>query len=77
VASTDELRSQLIAAFSDAVLTSDSTQLLDGTQSVIHAGHGDNSFLPPRIDPANPALNGNYTIYGGAGDDRDFRRLRQ
>jgi phospholipase/lecithinase/hemolysin len=62
----------VIAAFSDAVLTSDSTQLLDGTQSVIHAGHGDNFIFATPIDPANPALNDNYTIYGGAGDDVIF-----
>jgi Ca2+-binding RTX toxin-like protein len=59
----------VIAAFSDAVLTSDSTQFLDGTQSVIHAGHGDNFIFATPIDPTNHALNDNYTIYGGAGDD--------
>jgi len=62
----------LIAAFSDAVLTSDSTQFLDGTQSVIHAGHGDNFIFATPIDPTNPALHDDYTIYGGSGDDIIF-----
>jgi Ca2+-binding RTX toxin-like protein len=51
------------------VLTSNSTQFLDGTQSMIHAGHGDNFIFATPIDPTNHALNDNYTIYGGAGDD--------
>jgi phospholipase/lecithinase/hemolysin len=59
----------VIAAFSDAVLTSDSTQFLDGTQSVVHAGRGDNFIFASAIDPTNPAPHDNYTIYGGAGDD--------
>jgi len=59
----------VLAAFADATLTSDTVQFLDGTQSVIHAGHGDNFIFATPIDPTNPALNGNYTIYGGAGDD--------
>jgi phospholipase/lecithinase/hemolysin len=59
----------VIAAFSDAVLTSDSTQFLDGTHSVIHAGHGDNFIFATPIDRTNPALHDNYTIYGGSGDD--------
>jgi phospholipase/lecithinase/hemolysin len=62
----------VIAAFSDAVLTSDSTQFLDGTQSVIHAGHGDNFIFATPIDPTNPALHDDYTIYGGSGDDIIF-----
>jgi phospholipase/lecithinase/hemolysin len=61
-----------LAAFADAVLTSDTTQFLDGTQSVIHAGHGDNFIFATPVNPANPALNGNYTIDGGAGDDIIF-----
>ena len=61
-----------LAAFADAELTSDTTQFLDGTQSVIHAGHGDNFIFATPIDPANHALNGNYTIDGGAGDDIIF-----
>jgi len=64
----------IVAAFTDAVLTSDSTQFLDGTQSVIHAGHGDNFIFATPIDPANPALNDDYTIFGGPGDDEIFRR---
>ena len=59
----------VLAAFADAVLTSDSTQFLDGTQSVIHAGPGDNFIFAAPIDPTNPALSDSYTIYGGAGDD--------
>ena len=62
----------MLAAFADATLTSDTVQFLDGTQSVIHAGHGDNFIFATPIDPTNPALNGNYTIYGGSGDDIIF-----
>ena len=62
----------ILAAFADAVLTSDNTQFLDGTQSVIHAGHGDNFIFATPINPANPALNDDYTIFGGAGDDVIF-----
>jgi phospholipase/lecithinase/hemolysin len=62
----------IVAAFADAVLTSDSTQFLDGTQSVIHAGHGDNFIFATPINPANPALNDDYTIFGGPGDDVIF-----
>ena len=62
----------VLAAFADATLTSDTVQFLDGTQSVIHAGHGDNFIFATPIDPTNPALNGNYTIDGGAGDDIIF-----
>lgn len=62
----------VIAAFADAVLTSGHTQFLDGTQSVVHAGHGDNFIFATPIDPANPNLNDNYTIYGGSGDDIIF-----
>ena len=38
----------VLAAFADAVLTSDTVQFLDGTQSVIHAGHGDNFIFATR-----------------------------
>jgi hypothetical protein len=62
----------ILAAFADAVLTSDSTQFLDGTQSVIHAGHGDNFIFATPINPANPALNDDYTIFGGSGDNVIF-----
>jgi phospholipase/lecithinase/hemolysin len=62
----------IVAAFADAVLTSDSTQFLDGTQSVIHAGHGDNFIFATPINLANPALNDDYTIYGGSGADVIF-----
>jgi phospholipase/lecithinase/hemolysin len=62
----------VLAAFSDAVLTSDTVQFLDGTQSVIHAGPGDNFIFATPVDPANPALNDNYTIDGGRGDDIIF-----
>ena len=62
----------IVAAFADAVLTSDSTQFLDGTQSVIHAGHGDNFIFATPINPANPALNDDYTIFGGSGADVIF-----
>ena len=62
----------IVAAFADAVLASDSTQFLDGTQSVIHAGHGDNFIFATPINPANPALNDDYTIFGGPGDDVIF-----
>jgi phospholipase/lecithinase/hemolysin len=59
----------VLAAFADATLTSDTVQFLDGTQSVVHGGHGDNFIFATPIDPSNPALNGNYTIDGDAGDD--------
>jgi phospholipase/lecithinase/hemolysin len=62
----------VLAAFADATLTSDTVQFLDGTQSVIHAGHDDNFIFATPTDPTNPALNGNYTIYGGSGDDIIF-----
>jgi phospholipase/lecithinase/hemolysin len=62
----------LIAAFADATLTSDTTQFLDGTQSVIHAGQGDNFIFATPTDPTNHALNDNYTIFGGSGDDIIF-----
>jgi Ca2+-binding RTX toxin-like protein len=62
----------VLAAFADATLTSDTVQFLDGTQSVIHAGQGDNFIFATPIDPTNPALNGNYTIDGGSSDDIIF-----
>jgi phospholipase/lecithinase/hemolysin len=60
------------AAFADAVLTSDHTQFLDGTHSVVHAQSGSNFIFATPIDPTNPTLNDNYTIYGGTGDDLIF-----
>jgi hypothetical protein len=60
------------AAFADATLTSDHTQFLDGTQSVIHAERGSNFIFATPIDPANPSLHDNYTIFGGSGDDLIF-----
>jgi Ca2+-binding RTX toxin-like protein len=62
----------VLAEFSDATLTSDAVQFLDGTQSVVHAGHGNNFIFATPPDPTNPALNDNYTIYGGAGTDLIF-----
>jgi phospholipase/lecithinase/hemolysin len=62
----------ILAAFADAVLTSDHTQFLDGTQSVIHAGQGDNFIFATPVNPANTALNDDYTIYGGSGADVIF-----
>src|SRR5262249_17437000 len=62
----------VIAAFADAVLTSDHVQFLDGTQSVIHAQDGNNFIFATPIDPINPNLNNDYTIYGGSGDDLIF-----
>ena len=59
----------VLAAFADASLTSDKGQFLDGTQSVIHGGHGDNFIFATPVDPNNHALNANYTIFGGAGND--------
>jgi phospholipase/lecithinase/hemolysin len=60
------------AAFAQAVLTSDHVQFLDGTHSVIHAGQGSNFIFATPVDPTNPALNDNYTIYGGRGPDVIF-----
>jgi phospholipase/lecithinase/hemolysin len=60
------------AAFADAVLASDHTQFLDGTESVVHAPGGSNFIFATPIDPTNPSLNDNYTIYGGSDDDLIF-----
>lgn len=62
----------IIAAFADAVLTSDHVQFLDGTHRVIHAGHGDDFIFATPIDPTNPGLNDDYTIYSGSGNDVIF-----
>lgn len=62
----------VIAAFADAVLTSTDVQFLDGTQSVVHAGHGDNFIFATPPDPANPHPVADYTIYGGSGNDIIF-----
>jgi phospholipase/lecithinase/hemolysin len=59
----------VLAAFADASLTSDNVQFLDGTQSVIHGGHGDNFIFATPVDPNNHALNANFTIFGGGGND--------
>jgi Ca2+-binding RTX toxin-like protein len=60
------------AAFADATLSSDHTQFLDGTQSVIHAEHGSNFIFATPLDPTNPGLDDNYTIFGGSGTDLIF-----
>ena len=60
------------AAFAHAVLTSDHTQFLDGTQSLVHAQNGSDFVFATPIDPTNPSLTDNYTIYGGAGNDLIF-----
>jgi len=62
----------IAAAFADAVLTSDSTQFLDGTHNVIHAGRGDNFVFATPVNPADPHLNDDYSIYGGSGADIIF-----
>jgi len=62
----------ILAAFADAVLTSDHVQFLDGTQSVIHAQPGNNFIFATPIDPKNLSLNDNYTIFGGSGTDLIF-----
>jgi Ca2+-binding RTX toxin-like protein len=62
----------VIAAFSDAVITSDHVEFLDGTQAVVHAQSGSNFIFAKALDPANAALNGDYSIYGGTGDDTIF-----
>ena len=56
-----------LAAFSDAVLTSDHTRILDGTQAVVHVGHGSNFIFATPIDHTNPDLSDAYTIFGGSG----------
>jgi RTX calcium-binding nonapeptide repeat (4 copies) len=61
----------IVAAFADAVLTSDHVQFLDGTQTIVDAQHGTN-FIFATSDPFHPALNQNYTIYGGSGTDLIF-----
>jgi len=62
----------VLAAFVDATLKSDHVQFLDGTQSVIHAQDGNNFIFATPIDPINPNLNNDYTIFGGSGDDLIF-----
>ncbi|MDI4239483.1 SGNH/GDSL hydrolase family protein [Bradyrhizobium sp. Arg237L] len=57
----------VLAAFSDTVLTSDHTQILDGTQPVVHVGNGSNFIFATPIDHTNPDLNDAYTIFGGSG----------
>ncbi|MBV9432176.1 MAG: hypothetical protein JO137_10165 [Hyphomicrobiales bacterium] len=59
------------AAFADAVLTSDHTQFLDGTQSVVQAQNGSDFIFATPIDPAHPNLT-DYTITGGVGNDLIF-----
>ena len=44
------------AAFAHAVLTSDHTQFLDGTQSLVHAQNGSDFVFATPIDPTNPSL---------------------
>jgi phospholipase/lecithinase/hemolysin len=61
----------VLAAFADAVLTSDHVQFLDGTQTTIHAQRGTN-FIFATNDPFHPVLNDNYTIYGESGSDLIF-----
>ncbi|MBV9567299.1 MAG: hypothetical protein JO172_04105 [Hyphomicrobiales bacterium] len=60
------------AAFADAVLTSDHTQYLNGTQSVVHAQNGNQFIFATPIDPTNPTLHDNYTIQAGTGNDLIF-----
>ena len=62
----------IIAAFADAVLTSDDVQFLDGSQAALYAGDGDDFIFARPIDPINRALDDDYTIYGGAGADVIF-----
>jgi len=57
----------VLAAFSDALLTSDHTQILDGTEPVVHVDDGSNFIFATPIDHTNPALNDAYTIFGGSG----------
>jgi phospholipase/lecithinase/hemolysin len=60
----------IIAAFANAVLTSDHVQFIDGTETV-HAQNG-NDFIFATNDALNPILNRHYTIYGGSGADLIF-----
>jgi Ca2+-binding RTX toxin-like protein len=61
----------VLAAFADAVLTSDHVQFLDSTQSIVHAQNGD-SFIFATNDLLHPVSNNNYAIYGGSGRDLIF-----
>jgi phosphodiesterase/alkaline phosphatase D-like protein/phospholipase/lecithinase/hemolysin len=61
----------ILAAFADAVLTSDHVQFLDGTQTTVHAQDGDN-FIFATNDLIHPVSNDNYTIDGGSGQDLIF-----
>jgi Ca2+-binding RTX toxin-like protein len=60
----------VLAAFADAVLTSDHVQFIDGTKDV-HAQNG-TDFIFAINDALNPVLNRHYTIYGGSGADLIF-----
>jgi phospholipase/lecithinase/hemolysin len=60
----------VIAAFADAVLTSDHVQLIDGTSDV-HAQNG-NDFIFATNNALQPVVNHKYTIYGGSGTDLIF-----
>jgi hypothetical protein len=55
-----------LAAFSNAVLTSDHTRILDGTQPVVHVDHGSNFIFATPIDHTNPNLRDAYTSFGGS-----------
>jgi phospholipase/lecithinase/hemolysin len=62
----------VLAAFSDAVIASDHVDFLDGTRAVVHAQNGSTFIFAKALDPGNAALNGDYSIYGGFGDDTIF-----
>jgi phospholipase/lecithinase/hemolysin len=62
----------VITAFSDAVIASDHVDFLDGTRAVVHAQNGSTFIFAKALDPGNATLNGDYSIYGGFGDDTIF-----
>jgi len=59
----------VIAAFSDATLTSDSVTFLDGSQTLVNGHVGYDFIFATPLDDATPGLDDDYTISTGHGDD--------
>ncbi len=59
----------VIAAFSDATLTSDRVTFLDGSQTQVNGRVGSDFFFANPLDPASPGADDDYTMNMGHGDD--------
>jgi phospholipase/lecithinase/hemolysin len=59
----------VIAAFSDATLTSDRVTFLDGSQTLVNGHVGSDFIFATPLDPATPDLSDDYTMNMGHGDD--------